>query len=185
MDRRRPLFDTALRTSAGALGLLASVASQADAAGQDCRRIPVYSAPCFSQTEPHPGCGAIPYAKAPCFTVHGILQGSNGVPAVRLWRSGTKRVLGIVGGDGDPAADGLIPEPLNGQMTTGTVGWLRSAEADFRVCPLATEKAGWMQPVCLVGASHVVFTRRHYGFDPPGTDAAPPTPAGPPNGSDH
>src|SRR5580698_2893644 len=185
MDRRRPLFDTALRTSAGALGLLASVASQADAAGQDCRRIPVYSAPCFSQTKPHPGCGATADAKAPCFVVHGILHGSNGVPAVRLWRSGTKRVLGIVGGDGDPAADGLIPEPLNSQMTTGTVGWLRSVEADFRVCPLATQKAGWMQPVCLVGATRVVFTRRHYGFDPPRTDAAPPTPAGPPNGSDH
>ena len=153
-------------------------AGQAQAGATDCRRIPVYSAPCFSQAKPHPGCSPIPYAKAPCFAVHGLLQGSNGVPAVRLWRSGTKRVLGIVGGDGDPAAADLIPEPLNTQMSTNTVGWLRSVDANFRVCPLAAERAGWMQPVCLVGATHVVFTRRHYGFDPP-SDAPPPSSAAP------
>lgn len=162
----------ASRLAGAVLGLLG--AAEAQAGGVDCRRVPVYSAPCFSQPKPHAGCEPISYAKAPCFIVHGILQGSNGVPAVRLWRSGTKRVLGIVGGDGDPAADGLIPEPLNTQMATTTPGWLRSARADFRVCPLATEKAGWMQPVCLVGATHVVFTRRHYGLAPP------PTPAGQP-----
>ena len=160
--------------AAGAvLGLLGAV--EAQAAGVDCRRIPVYSAPCFSQPKPHAGCAQIPYAKAPCFIVHGILQGSNGVPAVRLWRSGTKRVLGIVGGGGDPAED-LIPEPLNTQMTTTTPGWLRSVDADFRVCPLAAEKAGWMQPVCLVGATRVVFTRRHYGLAPPPTPAGQPAP---------
>ena len=168
-----------MRGAAAALGLLALVAGEARAAGADCRRIPVYSAPCFSQTKPHAGCAPTSYAKAPCFTVHGILQGSNGVPAVRLWRSGTRRVLGIVGGNGDPAAEGLIPEPLNSQMWTDTPGWLRSVSADFRVCPLAIERAGWMQPVCLVGASHVMFTRRHYGLDPPRNQYdPPPTPEG-------
>jgi hypothetical protein len=161
-----------------ALGVIALQPAGAEARGGDCRRIPVYTAPCFSQIKPHAGCSPIPYAKAPCFEVRGILQGSNGVPAVRLWRSGTKRVLGVVGGDGDPAADGLIPEPLHAQMTTATPGWLRSVDADFRVCPLAAEKAGWMQPVCIVGATHVVFTRRHYGLDPP-RDGPPPPPAGP------
>jgi hypothetical protein len=161
-----------LRRMPVALVACALLAAPAQAGGVDCRRIPVYSAPCFSQPKPHAGCEPVSYAKAPCFVVHGILQGSNGVPAVRLWRSGTKRVLGIVGGAGDPAADDLIPEPLNTQMPTTTPGWLRSVEADFRVCPLAVERAGWMQPVCLVGATHVTFTRRHYGFDPP------PTPAG-------
>lgn len=162
---------------ATALGFLALQATAAEARGDDCRRIAVYTAPCFSQVKPHAGCRAIPYARAPCFVVHGILQGSNGVPALRLWRSGTKRVLGVVGGDGDPAAADLIPEPLNAQMTTTTPGWLRSVDADFRVCPLATEKAGWMQPVCIVGATHVVFTQRHYGFDPP-RDGPLPTSAG-------
>jgi hypothetical protein len=167
---------TSIAASVGVLTLIGATTAQAS--GPDCRRIPVYSAPCFSQTKPHPGCNAIPYAKAPCFVVHGILQGGNGAPAVRLWRSGTKRVLGIVGGDGDPAAADLIPEPLNTQMTTGTVGWLRSVDADFRVCPLAAARVGWMQPVCLVGATHVVFTRRHYGSDPASAEP-PPTPAGP------
>jgi hypothetical protein len=160
-----------------AVGVIWLIGGEAQAGSVDCRRIPVYSAPCFSQPKPHVGCTPIPDAKAPCFVVHGILQGSNGVPALRLWRSGTKRVLGIVGGDGDPAADGLIPEPLKTQMTTTTPGWLRSVDADFRVCPLATEKAGWMQPVCIVGATHVAVTRRHYGSDPP-KDVSPPTSAG-------
>jgi hypothetical protein len=161
-----------LRRLVVAVGVTSLIGAEAQAGGVDCRSIPVYSAPCFSQPKPHAGCVPIPNAKAPCFVVHGILQGSNGVPAVRLWRSGTKRVLGIVGGNGDPGADGLIPEPLNTQMTTTTPGWLRSVDADFRVCPLAAQKAGWMQPVCIVGATHVVFTRHHYGFDPP------PTPVG-------
>jgi len=158
--------------SAAAVGVLAMLAGQAQAGGVDCRRIAVYSAPCFSQAKPHAGCDPIPYANAPCFTAHGVLHGANGAPALRLWRSGTRRVLGIVGGDGDPAADDLIPQPLRSQMAPATPGWLRSVEGDFRVCPLAAQKAGWMQPVCIVSASRVVFTRRRYGFDPP------PTPAG-------
>ena len=83
---------TASRSAALAAALALLGTAEAQAGGVDCRRIPVYSAPCFSQPKPHAGCEPIPYAKAPCFTVHGILQGSNGVPAVRLWRSGTKRV---------------------------------------------------------------------------------------------
>ena len=169
----------AVRVAVAALSLLALTAGEGQAAGADCRRIPVYTAPCFSQPKPHVGCAPISYAKAPCFTVHGILQGSNGVPAVRLWRSGTKRVLGIVGGDGDPAAKDLIPEPLNSQMWTDTPGWLRSVSGDFQACPLAVERAGWMQPVCLAGASQVAPTRRHFGFDPPRNQYdPPPTPEG-------
>jgi hypothetical protein len=52
-------------------------------------------------------------------------------------------------------------------------------EGDFRVCPLASEQAGWMRPVCIAGASHVVVTRRHFGFDPPSEPAAPPAPRSP------
>jgi hypothetical protein len=159
--------------------VLALNANEAQAAGADCRRVPVYTAPCFSRQQPSAGCAAISDAKAPCFTVHGLLQGSNGVPGIRMWRIGTRRVLGIVGGDGSPAADDLVPRRLYAQMQTETPGWLRSVDAQFRVCPLATEKAGWMQPVCIVSASHVVFTRRHYGFDPPRAPAPPPPSAAP------
>jgi hypothetical protein len=161
------------------IAMLALSANEAQAAGADCRRAPVYTAPCFSRQQPSPGCAAISYTEAPCFTVHGLLQGSNGVPGIRMWRLGTRRVLGIVGGDGSPAADDLVPQPLYGEMQTETPGWLRSVDAQFRVCPLATEKAGWMQPVCIVSASHVVLTRRHYGFDPPRVSEPPPPSAAP------
>jgi hypothetical protein len=158
-----------------ALAVLGLASAQAQAAGPDCRRIPVYSAPCFSQTKPHAGCAPIANARAPCFTVRGVLKASNGVPAMRLWRTGTKRILGIVGGDGDPAADGLIPEPLNARLYS-TPGWARSATGDFRICPLATERPGWMQPVCLVGATHVSLSP----VPPPMTNQydPPPTPEG-------
>ena len=154
--------------------MFAFISSGAEAASADCRRVPVYNAPCFSRQQPSPGCIAISYANAPCFTVHGLLQGSNGVPGIRMWRIGTRRVLGIVGGDGSPAADDLVPQPLYARMQTETPGWLRSVDAKFLVCPLATEKAGWMQPVCIVSASDVVFTHRHYGFDPPRAPEPPP-----------
>ena len=164
-----------------AIAVFAFTTGEAEAEGADCRRVPVYTAPCFSKQQPNAGCTAISYANAPCFTVHGLLQGSNGVPGIRMWRIGTRRVLGIVGGDGSPAADDLVPQPLYARMQTETPGWLRSVDAKFLVCPLAAEKAGWMQPVCIVSASDVVFTRRHYGFDPPRAPAPQPpsaTPAG-------
>ncbi|HEY2709671.1 MAG TPA: hypothetical protein VGI95_16600 [Caulobacteraceae bacterium] len=149
------------------------VAGQAEATVADCRKVPVYTPHCFQLTQPHAGCAAIPYASAPCFSVHGILRGGNGVPAVRLWRSGTKRILGIVGGDGDPAADDLIPAPLSGLTNNPDRGSMRSVEGDFRVCPLALERAGWMRPVCIASATHVVLSPpSRNDYDPP------PTPVG-------
>ena len=154
-SRRARSASKAMRGIIRALGLLALVAGEAHAAGADCRRVPVYSASCFSQIEPHGGCAAIPPAKAPCFIVHGVLRPSNGTPSLRIHRLGTPRILGVLGGDGDAASPTLQPPALAAAMTPTSPGDLNTVAGDFRVCPLATERAGWMQPVCIVSASRV------------------------------
>jgi hypothetical protein len=163
-----------LRRAALGLGALTLIGGEADAAGADCRIIPVYSASCFSQIKPHAGCAEIPRAKAPCFVVHGVLRPSNGTPSLRIHRLGTGRVLGVLGGDGDADSPTILPAGLRNVMTPAASGDLNSVTGDFRVCPLATERSGWMQPVCVVSASRVavVPARAANQYDPP------PTPAG-------
>jgi len=164
----------AVRASVCALSLLALTAGHAGATGQDCRRISVYSASCFSQIKPHRGCTPISVAKAPCFVVRGDLRPSNGTPSLRLHRLGTRRILGVVGGDGEADSPTLLPPALQAAMAPATPGDLNQVTGDFRVCPLASERAGWMQPVCIVSASHVavVPARPSNAYDPP------PTPVG-------
>lgn len=147
-----------IAASVGAAALVA--ATQAQAGGADCRRIPVYSAPCFSQSKPHPGCAPIPLAKAPCFVVHGVLAPANGTPALRIHRLGAQRVLGVLGGDGDAASATILPTALRSAMTPASPGDLNSVSGDFTVCPLASERAGWMQPVCIADAAHVAVVHR-------------------------
>ncbi|HLY55087.1 MAG TPA: hypothetical protein VKS60_05995 [Stellaceae bacterium] len=153
--------------SIGALALVC--ASEAQAAA-DCRRIPVYSAPCFSQIKLHRGCAPIPPARAPCFAVHGRLAVYNGSPSFRLSPLRSHRILGVLGGDGDAASPTLLPAALRAAMTPAAPGDLNPVTGDFRVCPLATERAGWMQLVCIVSASRVSVV--------PTSGESPPPPAG-------
>ena len=153
--------------------VLALTGAEARAAGDDCRSAPVYSAPCFSQTKPHAGCSAIADTNAPCFAVHGVLEPANGTPSLRIHKLGTKRVLGVVGGDGDPDSLSIPPPSVRALMTPDSPGDLNSVSGDFRVCPLATERPGWMQPVCIASATHLAVygraPRQAYQYDPPPT----------------
>jgi hypothetical protein len=135
------------------------VAGPAGASGGDCRRAPVYTARCFDLPKPHRSCDAVAHAAAPCFAVRGRVYAANGAPAIRLSRAGTRRIFGVVGGEGDPASPTLLPPALRAAMTPTQPGSLQSVEGDFRVCPLATGRAGWMQPVCIASAAHLVVAR--------------------------
>ena len=116
---------------------------------------------------------AISDAKAPCFVVHGVLEPANGTPGLRIHKLGTRRLLGVLGGDGDPDSLATPPPDLKAVMTPDLPGDLNSVSGDFRVCPLATERPGWMQPVCIAGATHLTVFRRAprqaYQYDPPPT----------------
>jgi hypothetical protein len=121
-------------------------------AAPDCRTSPIYPAGCFGGG---PRCRPIPYTQQPCFSVRGRLSAWNGAPTFRLRPRGSKRVLGVVGGDGDPASPSVLTTALRAAMTPAAPGELRPVSARFRVCPLAPERAGRMRPVCIADASQV------------------------------
>lgn len=83
-----------------------------------------------------------------CFTVHGRLSFWNGGPSARIWRVGTKRILG----DHD---DWPLPEKLADHMNWETEAW-----GDFEVCPFTKERPGGMQMVCVESARNVIYKAR-------------------------
>jgi hypothetical protein len=100
---------------------------------------------------------------ASCYWVHGRLQFGNGTPALRLWKIGTKRILGIYSG---PAVfesdrfplDNEDPE-LPANIASNLRAWENRIVADFEVCPLETEKPGAMQAACIEAAKNIVVEK--------------------------
>jgi|1186.fasta_scaffold1208519_2 hypothetical protein len=97
--------------------------------------------------------GANPAASADGgFTIHGRLEQSNGAPSFRIWRAGTKRILGVLdcaGRDESPRAIPLNVQKVAGRYVSVPVF------GDFTVCPLTGERRGWMQMVCIKRADHL------------------------------
>jgi hypothetical protein len=81
-----------------------------------------------------------------CFTVHGRLSAWNGSHSLRIWRVGTKRILGT--------RDEPLPENLAKEMGWGVEAW-----GDFVVCPYTKERPGVMQSVCIESADHVFYKK--------------------------
>jgi hypothetical protein len=78
-----------------------------------------------------------------CFTVHGRLNFANGNPTARIWRIGTKRILGT---------DDILPGSLGLKMDFGV-----EAYGDFYVCPFTPERRGEMRSVCIESAQNVIY----------------------------
>lgn len=100
---------------------------------------------------------------ASCYWTHGRLQYGNGTPALRLWKTGTNRLLGIYSGPsvnfrGDGRGDNEhpeLPDNVSKQLSfTQATIW-----ADFDVCPLEPERAGVMQAVCIESAKNIFVER--------------------------
>ncbi|HEX6740546.1 MAG TPA: hypothetical protein VF079_01975 [Sphingomicrobium sp.] len=102
------------------------------------------------------------YARArtwPCYWVHGRMTDGNGTPSLRIWPSGTHRMLGVVSlrrstpDDPDPAD---IPNYVRNRLRyeNNFTVW-----GDFYVCPVAPERAGWMRFV-LVKKARKLFVPR-------------------------
>ena len=95
-----------------------------------------------------------------CYWTHGRLSLYNGGnPNLRLWKIGTRRLLGIYSGPGaGPFDNGRSDEdevelPINLMKHDFTKA---SVFGDFEVCPLAPEKEGHMQPACIECAKNIV-----------------------------
>jgi hypothetical protein len=94
----------------------------------------------------------------PCFWVHGRLTDGNGTPSVRIWPSGTHRMLGVIDPDGPQPgeAESALPRAVQRLLTVenGYTVW-----GDFHVCPVEPAHSGWMRTV-VVNGSRRLFARR-------------------------
>ena len=96
-------------------------------------------------------CARSPNLVGTCFIVHGSLTVSNGTPDIRIWRIGTKRMLGVFDASRNPEGDSVTPSNVNKLLTH-----FRAVIGNYDVClPLTTERHGWMQMVCIKGASNL------------------------------
>jgi hypothetical protein len=89
-------------------------------------------------------CRQHPQLIGKCFTVHGRLSVYNGAPALRIWKVGTKRMLGV--SEQRFAVPGYrnVPETIQNQLNQDV-----DIFGDFLVCPFTKPKAGEMQLVCI------------------------------------
>jgi hypothetical protein len=114
--------------------------------------IPAQSPPPQSQEK---SCRAHPQLVGKCFTVHGRLSVYNGAPALRIWKIGTKRMLGV--SEQRFAAPGYrnVPETVQSQINQDV-----DLFGDFLVCPLTRARAGEMQMVCIEDVKNVKTQKR-------------------------
>jgi hypothetical protein len=100
---------------------------------------------------------AVTAAAGPCHTVHGRMELWNGSPTVRIVVG--KRVLGV---DQPNQSIDDLPAGVR-RIWTGKdpeADWRTSIHGDFKVCPLAADRPGRMQPVTLIEAVHLVARPR-------------------------
>ena len=93
-----------------------------------------------------------------CYWARGRLGFASGRPPFRIWKVGTKRILGVYGGpsrypprtDRDdafpefPASVSKVYRPPDNILY-----------ADFEICPLEPEQIGEMQAVCIESAKNI------------------------------
>lgn len=101
-------------------------------------------------------CRSHPQVIGKCFNMRGRLSVYNGAPAVRLWRVGTRRMLGI--SEQRFAIPGYrnIPADVESQ-----VGPDVEVFGDFLVCPFTPQRQGEMQLVCIEAGKNLVVRKRN------------------------
>jgi hypothetical protein len=98
------------------------------------------------QTDKYRPCKTDPDIVSACFALHGRVSLYNGAPAIRMWRVGTNRLLGILDSE-----DEIMPSSLTEKLGFGKVVY-----GDFEVCPFTKERPGEMQMVCVESAKNFV-----------------------------
>jgi hypothetical protein len=100
-------------------------------------------------------CRAHPLLSGRCFTVHGRLSIYNGTPALRLWKVGTRRMLGI--SEQRFAVEGYrnVPLYIESQVSPDVALF-----GDFLVCPFTPSQPRKMQLVCIETGKNLVVRKR-------------------------
>ena len=97
-------------------------------------------------------CGAAESRPHDCYWINGRLTLGNGTPAIRLWPSGTNRLLGVSAADNQPESDKALPAKVSAFFRENRTDRIWGS---FKVCPLAQDRAGVMRPVTLVAARNL------------------------------
>jgi hypothetical protein len=105
---------------------------------------------------PEKTCREHPKLTGKCFNVYGRLSTYNGNPAVRLWRIGTKRILGVSEQRFSLPGYRNLPEELSRQLDGENM-----LIGNFLVCPFTRPKPGEMQLICIDSAKDVVVKQRN------------------------
>jgi len=115
----------------------------------------IFPARSFADLAVQKSCSQHPQVVGSCFTVHGRLSVYNGAPALRIWKIGTKRILGV--SDQRFAVDGYsnIPEDIRSRVDQDN-----SLTGYFRVCPFTKQRANEMQLVCIESGTKLVGKKR-------------------------
>jgi hypothetical protein len=106
-----------------------------------------------------------------CYWTHGRLGFGNGTPALRLWKIGTKRILGIYSRPSTYAP--RVGDPDNGDnegpqlpLNVAHAMWSSKGQplpdrvfGEFEVCPLEPEREGAMQAACVQAAKNIVIEK--------------------------
>lgn len=94
-------------------------------------------------------CKGNPDLVGQCFKVRGRIYIANGAPAIRIWRVGSNRILGV-----HAPEDENVPVDLD-QMIKANSPFTRFY-GDFEVCPFTREEPKVMQMVCVESATHLL-----------------------------
>jgi hypothetical protein len=89
-------------------------------------------------------CSHHPKLVGRCFQVRGRLSVYNGAPALRIWKIGTRRILGISEQRFQEPGYANLPEDIRNQVSGES-----DLFGDFIVCPFTQPRAGEMQLVCV------------------------------------
>ena len=100
-------------------------------------------------------CKENPQVIGECFTVHGRLGLVNGTPSVRLWKTGTDRILGIAEGSFTLSGYRNLPETIEKQLNQDIYLY-----GDYIVCPFTPDKPGTMQHICIESVANLTIKRR-------------------------
>ena len=104
-----------------------------------------------------------PEIAASCYWTRGRLNFYNGAPSYRVWKIGTKRILGVYSGPGryPPRTDkdSQLPE-FPAEIDKVFRPPDNTVYADFEICPLEPERSGEMQAVCIEAAKNIVVDGR-------------------------
>jgi len=79
-----------------------------------------------------------------CFSVSGRLSAYNGAPTLRIWKTGTRRILGVSEQRFQEVGYVNIPEDIRSKVNFDT-----DLFGTFIVCPFTRQRPNEMQMVCV------------------------------------